>query len=148
MLYRDSITPAAMNDPSATQNRKSTRSNVLLTATLEVPGESLPVVLRNLSSEGALVQAERLPLPGTRVLFHRQGLSAPARIAWSHCGYAGIEFDCFLYPKELMRHVPSAQPKLPPLPVTRRPGLGATPLTAAERSLIETWAVEAQRVGG
>ena len=120
---------------------------MLLTATLQVPGESLTVVLRNLSAEGALVQAERLPLPGTRVLFHRQGLSAPGRVAWSHCGYAGMEFDCPLYPKEMMRHVPSAQPKMPPVPLKRRPGLGAKPLTAAERSLIETWAVEAQSVG-
>ena len=148
MLYRMGLLPAAMDDQSATQNRRTSRSNVLLTATLEVPGESLQVVLRNLSEDGALVQAQKLALPGTRVLFHRQGLSAPGRIAWSHCGYAGIEFDCPLYPKELMRHVPSAQPKLPPVPVTRRPGLGAKPLTAAERSLIETWAIEAQRVGG
>lgn len=130
-----------MNDVSAPSNRRSSRSNVLLKATLEVPGASLEVVLRNLSEDGALVQAERLPLPATRVLFHRQGLSVPGRVAWSHCGFAGLEFDFPLYPRELLRHVPSpAQAAAPP--IQRRPGFATKPLTAAERALIEQWATK------
>ena len=130
-----------MNAVSVTQNRRSSRSNVMLKATLEIPGSSLTVVLRNLSQEGALVQGEKLPTEGTRVLFRRDGLSVPSRIAWSHAGHAGVEFDFPLFPRELLRHVPSAQHKAPP-PIKRRPGLTAQPLTSAERALIEQWATE------
>lgn len=129
-----------MSPSSVIQNRRSDRSNVLLKATLEIPGGSVTVVLRNLSQEGALVQGEVLPEAGTRILFHRQGLSVPSRVAWSHCGLAGLEFDFPLYPREMLRHIPAGRPKAPLPPIKRRPGLGSKPLTAGERMLIETWA--------
>ena len=44
-----------MDQSSNTQNRKVRRSNVLMAASLELSGTSLPVKLRNLSAEGALV---------------------------------------------------------------------------------------------
>ena len=114
---------------------------MLLRATLEMPGASLPVVLRNLSQEGALVQGEDLPSEGTRTLFHRQGLSVPGRIVWSHCNYAGMEFDFPLFPRELLRHVPTSDRKPPP-PIQKRPGLTCKPLTPGERAMIERWATE------
>jgi len=135
-----------MDQSQVTQNRRHRRSNVMMKATLEIPGASLPVLLRNLSQEGALVKAEDLPEEGSRVLFHRDGLSVPSRIAWAHCGHAGVAFDYPLYPKEMLRHVPERQPK-PEIPIKRRPGLGAKPLTAAERALIEQWATEGARLG-
>ena len=133
---------------SATHNRRSLRSNVLLNATLDSSGESLTVTLRNLSQEGALVQAGRLPSPGSRVLFHRQGLSVPSRVAWAHAGVAGIEFDFPLFPRELLRHVPTRDEAPPPPPIKKRPGLGTNPLTEGERKLIERWACEGARVLG
>lgn len=139
-----------MDDSRTLQNRRFRRSNVLLKATLETPGGSLAVVLRNLSQEGALVQGEDLPSEGSRVLFHRQGLSVPSRIAWSHSNCAGLEFDFPLFPRELLRHVPAPdrKPPPPPLPMKRRPGFAAKPLSPAERQLIEQWATEgATRVG-
>ena len=129
-----------MSDSTFRKARRSDRSNVLLRATLEVPGASLSVVLRNLSQDGALVQSESLPGEGTRVLFHRQGLSVPCRIAWSHAGYAGLEFDFPLYPKEVLRHIPMLERKAP-VPM-KRPGLASKPLTPGERALIERWATE------
>jgi len=137
-----------MDESGPTQNRRSRRSNVMLKATLEIPGDSLPVVLRNLSQEGALVQGEALPEAGTRVLFHRQGLSVPSRVAWSHCGHAGVEFEFPLFPGEMLRHIPSPQARPPALFLKRRPGLASKPLTEAERMLIERWATEgATRLG-
>jgi len=137
-----------MDESGPTQNRRSSRSNVLLKATLEVPGASLPVVLRNLSQEGALVQGEGLPEADTRVLFHRQGLSVPSRVAWSHCGHAGLEFEFPLFPGELLRHVPSPASRAPVIAIKRRPGLAPQPLTESERMLIERWATEgATRLG-
>lgn len=130
-----------MDESVPNQNRRSSRSNVLLKATLELPGESLAVVLRNLSQEGALIQGEGLPEAGTRVLFHRQGLSVPSRIAWTHCNHAGIEFEFPLFPGEMLRHVPPTPRKLP-LEIKKRPGLGTKPLSDAERAMIERWATE------
>lgn len=135
-----------MDESRPVQNRRFRRSNVLLKATLEMPGASMPVVLRNLSQEGALVQGEDLPSEGTRVLFHRQGLSVPGRIVWSHCNFAGMQFDFPLFPRELLRHIPTPEPKLPPT-IKRRPGLASKPLTAAERLIIERWGTEGNKLG-
>jgi hypothetical protein len=135
-----------MDKSLPSQNRRHSRSNVMLKATLETTGGSLPVLLRNLSQEGALIKADGLPEPGTPVLFHRDGLSVPSRIAWSHCGLAGIAFDFPLYPKEVLRHIPEPQPKAD-LPIQKRPGFTAKPLTEAERALIERWATEGTRLG-
>lgn len=131
-----------MDESVSTQNRRSRRSNVMLTATLESPGSSVSVTLRNLSQEGALVQGKGLPDVGARVLFHRQGLSVPSRVAWTHASCAGVEFEYPLYPRELLRHVPEREHKMQP-PIKRRPGLSAKPLTDAERLIIERWATEA-----
>jgi hypothetical protein len=133
-----------MDGATASSNRRSDRSNVFLKATLETSGASQSVVLRNLSQQGALVQGKELPSAASRVLFHRQGLSVPGRVAWCHCGYAGIEFDFPLFLKEMLRHVP-APPEKPAVPAKRRPGLSSKPLTTAERSLIERWAIECAR---
>jgi hypothetical protein len=130
-----------MDQSPQTQNRRHSRSNVMLKATLETSDASLAVMLRNLSQEGALIKGEGLPDEGSRVLFHRDGLSVPSRVAWSHCGHAGIAFDFPLYPKEVLRHVPTPQHKVAP-PIARRPGLACKPLTAAERTMIECWATE------
>ena len=120
----------------------------MLKAMLEVPGASLEVVLRNLSQHGALIRAEDLPEEGTPVLFHRQGLSVPARIAWLHQDHAGVAFDEPLFPKELLRHVPPPERKAPAPAFMRRPGFVVKPLTAAERQLVEDWAAESPRTLG
>ena len=132
-----------MDQESVTQQRRSSRSNVMLKASLERPGASVPVVLRNLSQDGALVKGEQLPDVGERVLFARQGLCVPSRVAWVHQDHAGICFDSPLYPKELLRHIPAPSGRQAP-EIMRRPGLAARPLTASERSLIECWAAGSQ----
>lgn len=133
-----------MDESSQAQNRRHRRSNVLLKATVQTPAGPIEVVLRNLSQEGALVQSKDLPEEGTRVLFHRQGLCVPSRVAWTHGDCAGLAFDFPLFPRELLRHVPSAGgPKPLPGLSPKRPGLSSRPLTPQERQLIESWAVEA-----
>lgn len=134
-------------DAAGQTERRSTRSNVMLKAMLEAPGGSLEVVLRNLSQDGALVRAEGLPEEGTPVLFHRQGLCVPGKIAWLHRELAGVAFDAPLFPREMLRHVPPSDPKPPPM-IKRRPGLASKPLTAAELEMIEQWASESSHVLG
>jgi hypothetical protein len=147
MVHPVRICATIMDQSESTQNRRHRRSNVLMKATLELPGSSLPVLLRNLSEDGALVQADDLPAEGARILFHRDGLSVPSRIAWSQCGFAGLHFDFPLFPKEMLRHVPTPKHRVAP-PVTRRPGLACKPLSPGERLTIERWATEATRALG
>jgi hypothetical protein len=136
-----------MDESVTIQNRQHRRSNVLMKATLELPGSSLGVILRNLSQDGALVQGEDLPGDGVRILFHRDGLSVPSRVALSHCGYASLQFDYPLFPKEMLRHVPTPRHRAV-APIGRRPGLACKPLTQVERQLIEQWVSHRGRAPG
>ena len=126
-----------MDNSSATQNRRSRRSQVYLTATLEGAGPTMTVKLRNLSSEGALVEANDLPAEGSEVVFNRNELSTPGRVVWVNGNHAGIAFGDRLQPEQVLRHVPQHQPKVPP--EFRRPGLASRELTADERRLVESW---------
>lgn len=110
-----------MDESSPTQNRKTRRSNVLMAASLELSGTSLPVKLRNLSAEGALVEGDKLPVEGASVLFRKGDLSMPGNIAWVKGRQAGVSFAQNLNPDQLLRHVPTPRPRV--TPSFRRPGL-------------------------
>jgi hypothetical protein len=126
-----------MDMSTKTQNRRSRRSNVLLAATLELSGQTLPVKLRNLSAEGALVQAEKLPVEGSHLLFRRNDLAVQARVCWVAGHHAGVAFAQPLDAQEVLRHVPKPRPRIQP--EFRRPGFSCRPLSAEERELIESW---------
>ena len=126
-----------MNASSTSQNRKSRRSNVLMTATIEFAGQSLPVKLRNLSAEGALIESETLPVEGADVLFRRNELAVKSRVAWVAGQHAGIAFDKQLEPEVVLRHIPPRRPRVEP--DFRRPGLACRELTPEERKLVERW---------
>src|SRR5690349_9728982 len=100
-----------MDQSAITQNRRSNRSPVLLSAKLVVGGDEMSVVLRNLSSEGALVEGAHLPIEGSAAVFKRNGLSAPGHVVWVAGRYAGIAFDRKLEPSELLRQVPRPRQK-------------------------------------
>ena len=119
------------------QNRKSQRSQVLLTATLDHGGGSQAVKLRNLSEEGALVESEKLPIEGTTVHFIRNDLNAPGRVVWVSGRYAGIAFSDKLDPAEVLRHIPAPRPKIQPR--YWRPGITTTQLNSEQRRLAESW---------
>ncbi|WP_283938148.1 PilZ domain-containing protein [Sphingomonas brevis] len=110
-----------MDQSSASQNRKNRRSNVLMSASLELSGTSLPVKLRNLSSEGALVEGEKLPVEGASLLFRKGDLSVAGTIAWVKGRQAGVSFTQRLDPEQLLRHVPAPRARV--TPAFRRPGL-------------------------
>ena len=69
-----------MDESSITQNRRSRRSPVLLSATVEFLGRELPVVLRNLSSQGALIEGGQLPPEGALTTFRRKDLVVTGQI--------------------------------------------------------------------
>lgn len=110
-----------MDESSSTQNRKSRRSNVLMSASLELSGTSLTVKLRNLSADGALVEGDKLPVEGASILFRKGDLSMPGNVAWVNGRQAGVSFAQKLNPEQLLRHVPVPRPRV--APSFRRPGL-------------------------
>lgn len=126
-----------MDQSNNPQNRKSRRSNVLMAASLELSGAALPVKLRNLSSEGALVEGDKLPVEGAAIQFRKGELSVAGRIAWVSEGRAGISFAQKLEPEQVLRHVPAPRPRVHA--DFRRPGLKARELTEDEKRFGEVW---------
>lgn len=146
MLLNEPFTPLGyegfkMDQSGITQNRRSNRSPVLLSAKLIVGGEELPVVLRNLSSEGALVEGAQLPVEGSATLFKRNDLAVAGRVVWVERKFAGIAFDRKLEPSELLRQVPRPRQKFDQN--FRRPGLTCQPLSESDRKMLEMWATSA-----
>ena len=126
-----------MDQSSLTQNRRSRRSNVLLTAIVESGGATLEVRLRNLSAYGALVEGDALPPVGVEVTFCRKELSVGGRVAWVNGRQAGIAFAAELEPEQVLRHVPPMRQRIQPK--FRRPGLVRHELSAEEQRVVDSW---------
>jgi hypothetical protein len=131
-----------MDESSITQNRRSRRSPVLLAASITIGGVAVPVKLRNLSEEGALIESARLPLEGTETFFQRNELGLKSRIVWVHGKYAGVAFDTPLQREEVLREIPRPKPKAQV--EFRRPGFTCRPLTPYDRQMLEAWLDSAQ----
>lgn len=128
-----------MDESGITQNRRSRRSNVLMAASLESSGAATAVTLRNLSTDGALVEGEGLPIEGTAVLFRKKELRLNGHVAWVQDNRAGIAFDQKLDPDSVLRHIPTPRPRVQYS--HRRPGLSAQELTPEDRKFAEAWIV-------
>jgi hypothetical protein len=127
-----------MDQSSFMQNRKSRRSNVLLAASIEALGTVIPVKLRNLSTEGALIEGTNLPVEGSEVLFRRNDLSVNSRIAWVHGKQAGVAFPTPIPQEEVLRNIPKPRYRAPVQ--FKRSGLACREMSAEERRLAESWA--------
>ena len=112
---------------------------MLLAASIELGGASVPVKLRNLSEQGALIEGEELPAEGTVTIFQRKDLRLAGRVIWVEGRYAGIAFDVPLKREELLRHVPGPRAKSKSWVDYRRPGFTCRPLTNYERRNLERW---------
>jgi hypothetical protein len=128
-----------MDESLMTQNRRSRRSNVLLAATIEAFGKAIAVKLRNLSTEGALIEGKNLPLEGSRVLFKRNELAVDSHVIWVLGDQAGVAFDDPIACEDVLRNIPSPRYRAPVK--FGRPGLAHRELTAEERRLAQSWAV-------
>lgn len=126
-----------MNASSSIHNRRTRRSPVLLTASVEVAGEAKSVRLRNLSEDGALIEGECLPEEGSETFFERKELRLKSRVVWVEGRYAGVAFARPLKAEDVLRHIPS--PKAKVQIEARRPGLACRPLTSYERRMLERW---------
>ena len=131
-----------MDESSMNRQRRGRRSPVLLAATIEVGGAAIAVKLRNLSEQGALIEADRLPPEGSPAFFERKGMRCAGRLVWVQGRYAGMAFDEPLKAEEVLRQIPSPKPKQQL--DFKRPGFNCRPLTFHERQTLETWLVRSQ----
>lgn len=74
------------------EDRVAPRTNLLLAATAEVGGRSLPVRIRNLSETGAMVEGAGLPDAGMPLILMRGDLQVAATVAWAAGGRRGVRF--------------------------------------------------------
>ena len=72
--------------------RSDPRASVFLTAVLCAGAAQTPVRIRNLSTQGALLEGADLPAEGTIVQIKRGSLSAAGDIAWSRDQHCGLRF--------------------------------------------------------
>lgn len=126
-----------MDESGTTQNRRSRRSHLLMAATLEVSGRAIKVKLRNLSSEGAQVEGEQIPVEGTELLFRKGELAVAGSIIWTKGKQAGIRFVQKLETQAVLNHISVPRPRMEA--DFRRPGLASRALTEQERKLAESW---------
>lgn len=126
-----------MDESSMRQNRRSRRSNVLLAASLETATGTTKVTLRNLSSEGALVEGDRIPEAGEQLIFRKNDLAVRGKVAWVTERRAGIAFDAKLQPETVLRHIPA--PRHRAELNFKRPRLSSPPLSAEERRWCEAF---------
>jgi len=75
------------------EDRVAPRTNLLLAATAEVDGRSLPVRIRNLSETGAMVEGAGLPEAGMPLVLMRGDLQVAATVAWAAGGRRGVRFQ-------------------------------------------------------
>ena len=77
---------------STMDSRRAERTNLFLIATLYHGGDIVPVRLRNLSHQGALIEAAKLPSVGTLVTLRRGGLEVKGRVVRVGDNKIGVEF--------------------------------------------------------
>jgi hypothetical protein len=77
---------------SGVEDRVAPRTNLLLAATAEVVGRSLPIRIRNISETGALVEGAGLPEAGVALVLMRGDLQVAATVAWAAGSRRGVRF--------------------------------------------------------
>lgn len=85
------------------RRRRVFGSRLATTATLETSASKLPVVIRNMSSTGAIIEGSTLPSAGATVILKRELLEQMASVVWSQDGRSGLEFLEPVSLEEVMR---------------------------------------------
>jgi len=126
------------------ESRRSPRSRVFLTAILELSDRAIPVVLRDLSEHGALVESSVLIEPDSIITFRRSGLAVRGRIAWVRGMNAGVAFSRSLNAQDVLRHIGTPPRREIDKSFFRRPALARRGMSAEE----QRWADEMMREPG
>ena len=88
--------------------RRAPRLRVLIAAVLDTAAGERPVRIRNLSSAGALIEAETHLAVGERVTLKRGQTVAPADVVWVGDGKAGLHFLQPIQESEVLIHIGKA----------------------------------------
>ena len=128
-------------DHSASDPRRSPRAKVFLAATLECADGILPVMLRDLSEHGALVESEGGLSGDSEVWFCRNELRVHGYVAWVHGKQAGIAFSRALKAEVVLRHINRPEPRPVEKTIHRRPALTRPGMSPEE----QRWAEEILR---
>lgn len=123
---------------SSADERRSARTKVMLSATIESEGGCVQVRVDDLSAHGARVFGESLFPVDTSVSFRCKALTVEGFVAWVEGPLAGIGFGEPVQPQEALRTVARARQTAPK--DFRRPGFRERRLTDAERQGVEEWA--------
>ncbi|MGK2910801.1 MAG: PilZ domain-containing protein [Sphingobium sp.] len=84
--------PAPGADQHVLKSRP-TRTNLLLSGTIEAADIKGPVRIRNLSETGALLEGAALPAVGHHLVLRRLQMDMGATVVWAENGRCGIRFD-------------------------------------------------------
>ena len=125
-----------------TDERRSERANVILTATIEHGTARIPVRIGNLSEHGAMVIGDGLPPNDTQIVFRCNGQAVEGWVAWSQGNRAGVHFGIPTQPEMLTQR--EATPRTNIIKDTRevdfrRPGFRGNQMTDEERKIVEEW---------
>src|SRR4051812_46281383 len=74
------------------EHRRAPRTNMFIAATAEVEGRAMPVRVRNMSLNGALLEGNGLR-DGAALVLRRGDCAAPGRVVWSDGHRSGIAFS-------------------------------------------------------
>jgi hypothetical protein len=129
-----------MDESNKSQNRRNKRALVLIAGKVRTERGTVEVRLRNLSRNGALLEADFPPPEGTEVVFERGDTIAPARVAWVSSSRFGIQFDHPIQESEVLIHIGKAQHNGDADPRSfRRSGFRERSLNPVERHIGEAW---------
>lgn len=120
--------------------RSAKRARVLLACRLQTPTGEIDARLRDLSRKGALVECQKVPPVGSELVFTRNSVSVPARVAWAGSGRIGLEFAYMIDEQEVLVQlkrttIDQQQPRF------RRPRLFGEDMSEQEKKLARMWAV-------
>jgi hypothetical protein len=117
------------------EGRRRERMRVLLAARLSTTCHDRPVKIRDISSEGAMIEGDAVPSEGTDVILQRGPIEVFATVVWSDGRQCGLEFESVLEEEDFLTLL---NPPLP-APTIEAPAKRYSPLRN-EGMTREDWA--------
>ena len=101
--------------------RDARRARVMLSARMETDAGEIGVVIRDISSAGALIGTPVSPEVGSHVTLRRGAIAVPAEVRWRKDGRIGLLFAGSIDETALLIPVSGTAPP-PPVPAPAPPG--------------------------
>jgi hypothetical protein len=128
---------------TSSDERRSPRTKVMLSATLQCGEVQLQVRVDDVSAHGVRVLGDELPTVDTPVIFQCKGLFIHGFVAWVQKPLAGIGFGDAIRTEQVIRNVPQSLGVALPLDSMpkdfRRPGFRGRHLTEDEERIVRQW---------